>query len=130
MSPGSGNSIYRSDSDEDLTDKGRKKKGGFKWKNLTKADLSETDDEIGRIHWKYFSTDRFEFEGKVTTRKESCPSAGRCVIAESLIFAGTYFMTGWLIIQALQVHSTLASSDSQGSLNGHTLDPLRPGTVT
>lgn len=64
------------DSDEDITDKG-KKKGGFKWKNLAGAGLPEADDEIGRINWSCFTGDKFDFGGKVITRKDFLPKCGK-----------------------------------------------------
>jgi hypothetical protein len=67
-----------SDLSDDLTDK-KGRKGGFKWSKLKiwKADLPETEDEIGRIHWKCFSPNGFDFMGKVTNRREFLPRCGK-----------------------------------------------------
>jgi len=53
-----------------------KKKGGFKWSNLVKADLPRAGDEIGRILWKFFSPDEIVFKGKAVDRKEFVPKFG------------------------------------------------------
>ena len=65
-----------SDGYYDPTDKGEKKRG-FKWSRIFKPDLPQTDDEIGRIHWKCFSPSGFNFKGKVTNRREFLPRCGK-----------------------------------------------------
>lgn len=73
-----------SGSGDDHTDKG-KKKGIFKW-GIFGAELPETSDEIARIHWRCFSSDRITFRGKATTRREFLPKCGK--------MRGSYKFTG------------------------------------
>ena len=68
------NEKANSDHSDDPTDKGKKKTS--KWK-MAGRKLSETDDEIARIHWKCLSPSRIDFRGKVTTRKEFLPRTGK-----------------------------------------------------
>ena len=69
--------VLDSRANSDSTDDKGKGKGGFKWKNLIRAELPETEDEIARINWKCSSPDRINFKGKVTTRKEFLPACGK-----------------------------------------------------
>jgi hypothetical protein len=41
------------------------------------TELPKTSDEIARIHWKWFSSDRIVFQGKATTRTEFLPKTGK-----------------------------------------------------
>ena len=41
------------------------------------AELPETSDEIARIYWKWFSSDRIVFRGKITDRSEFLPKCGK-----------------------------------------------------
>ena len=41
------------------------------------AELPEASDEIARIYWKWFSSDRIVFRGKITTRSEFLPKGGK-----------------------------------------------------
>ena len=41
------------------------------------AELAETSDEIARIYWKWFSSDRIVFRGKITSRSEFLPKCGK-----------------------------------------------------
>jgi len=77
QSPLVSNDKASSDFSDNPTDLGGKKKGGFEWKNLAGAELPKADDEIGRIRWKCFSSDGFDFGGKVATQKEFLPKCGK-----------------------------------------------------
>ena len=71
-----------SDSGDDITDKGNKKKKAERKKDKkgkgsgTGAELPEAHDEIAKVHWKCFSSDRIVFRGKATTRREFLPKTG------------------------------------------------------
>ena len=41
------------------------------------AELPETSDEIARIYWKWFSSDKIIFRGRITTRSEFLPKTGK-----------------------------------------------------
>ena len=41
------------------------------------AELPETSDEMARIYWKWFSSDRIVFRGRITTRAEFMPTTGK-----------------------------------------------------
>ena len=67
-----------SDSGDDITDK-RKKKKSKKDENdegEIEAELPETSDEIARIYWKWFSSDRIIFRGRIHLRTEFLPKCG------------------------------------------------------
>jgi len=74
------------DSDDGIIDEGNKK-GKSKPKEDNKAteeegdgaetELPETSDEIARIYWKWFSSDRIIFRGRITTRSEFLPKCGK-----------------------------------------------------
>ena len=75
-----------SDSSDDITDKGNRKekakskkveKGEEDERDETVPDLPETSDEIARIYWKWFSSDRIVFRGRITTRSEFLPKTGK-----------------------------------------------------
>lgn len=67
----------------DITDKKnketpkRKKDKKDKEEDGREAELPETSDEIARIYWKWFSTDRIIFRGRITTRGEFLPKVGK-----------------------------------------------------
>jgi len=84
-----------SDSGDDITDMGRKKKKKKKSERREKEvkdgdaaerELVETSDEIARIYWKWFSSDRIIFGGRVITRKEFLIKCGKA--------KGSYKFTG------------------------------------
>ena len=76
-----------SDSDYYITDvkkKSKRKKSKRKRDKKDKKEgdgggpgLTETDDEIARIYWKCFSSDRIVFRGNITTRREFLPKTGK-----------------------------------------------------
>ena len=41
------------------------------------TELVETSDEIARIYWKWFSSSRIIFRGRITTRREFLPKTGK-----------------------------------------------------
>jgi len=41
------------------------------------TELAETSDEIARIYWKWFSSNRIIFRGRITTRREFLPKTGK-----------------------------------------------------
>ena len=82
------------DSGDDITNKGKKKKPpsdditnvGKKKKEKKKKpekdegdgkELPQTSDEIARIYWKWFSSDRIIFRGKARLRTEFLPKCGK-----------------------------------------------------
>ena len=70
-----------SDSDDDITDKGKKKKSkkddDDDDEGEIETELPETSDEIARIYWKWFSSDRIIFRGKIHLRAEFLPKCGK-----------------------------------------------------
>jgi hypothetical protein len=63
------------DSSEDITGKkgaSMETEGGG-----PEQELPETSDEIARIYWKSTSSDRIIFRGRITTRDEFLPAAGK-----------------------------------------------------
>jgi len=79
-----------SDSDQggDTNDKGKKKQKAKSKKDkkdtteeagdeAEETELPETSDEIARIYWKWSSTDRIVFRGKITTRTEFLLKTGK-----------------------------------------------------
>jgi len=67
-----------SDSDDGITDMGKAEKD----EKDTEGDdmgteLPETSDEIARIYWKWFSSDRIVFRGRITSRSEFLPKCGK-----------------------------------------------------
>jgi len=82
-----------SDSEQgsDTTDKGKKRQKSKSKKDKKDgteevgdgaelAGLPETSDEIARIYWKWFSTDRIVFRGRITTRAEFLPKTGKAKV--------------------------------------------------
>jgi len=73
-----------SDSDDDIADKGKKKKESKAKKDEKDMEgdnigmeLPETSDEIARIYWKWFSSDRIVFRGRITSQSEFLPKCGK-----------------------------------------------------
>ena len=69
-----------SDSSEDTADKGKQKKKSKKHKeegDEAAPELPETSDEIARIYWSWFTSDKIVFRGKITTRSEFLPKTGK-----------------------------------------------------
>ena len=68
-----------SDSSGSLTDKrsNEDNKGKGEEGGETEEELPEASDEIARIYWKWFSTDRIVFRGRITTRGELLPKVGK-----------------------------------------------------
>jgi len=68
----------------DITDV-KKRRSGPTWSRSYKEgheeapgpELAETSDEIARIHWKWFSSDRIIFRGRVQSRAEFLPKCGK-----------------------------------------------------
>ena len=74
-----------SDSGGDMTDV-KKRRSGSTWSRSYKEgyeeevsgpELAETSDEIARIHWKWFSSDRIIFRGRIQSRTEFLPKCGK-----------------------------------------------------
>jgi len=67
-----------SDSGDDITDKkGSKSKSKEEEGDETGAELPEMSDEIARIYWKWFSSDRIVFRGRITSQAEFLPKTGK-----------------------------------------------------
>ena len=73
-----------SDSDDSITDKkGEKEKSKSEKEGSEIMDLPELpelpgmSDEMAKIYWHWFSSDRIEFRGMVTTRNEFLPKCGK-----------------------------------------------------
>jgi len=73
-----------SDQGDDTTGKGKKSKSKKDKKDKAgeardgaETELPETSDEIARIYWKWFSTDRITSRGRITTRAEFLPKTGK-----------------------------------------------------
>lgn len=64
-----------SDFDDDSTDGGEG--SGPPDPGTGVEDLPKTDDEIARIHWKWFSPNMVDFQGKLFNWKEFLPKCGR-----------------------------------------------------
>ena len=67
-------------SGDDITDKGKKKKKSKKDKNdkgERGTEPPETSDEIARIYWKWFSSDKIIFRGRIHLRTEFLPKCGK-----------------------------------------------------
>ena len=73
------------DSDDDITDMKRRRSGStgsrsYKEKGdeeEAEPELAETSDEVARIYWKWFSSDRIIFRGKEHIRSEFLPKCGK-----------------------------------------------------
>jgi len=65
------------DSDEDDVDK-KDASTGAEGADPEPMELSESSDEMARIYWKWVSSDnRIIFRGKITSRNEFLPAAGK-----------------------------------------------------
>jgi hypothetical protein len=66
---------------DDVTDMGKKKskndKNGKEDEEEAGPELAETSDEIARIYWKWFSSDRIIFRGRIHLRTEFLPKCGK-----------------------------------------------------
>lgn len=69
------------DDDDDFSGGIADKKGASKGTEVDEseavAELPETSDEIARIYWKFISSDRIIFRGRITTQSEFLPAAGK-----------------------------------------------------
>ena len=69
-----------SDSNDDTTEKGgpkSKKDESDEGEHETEAELPESSDEIARIYWNWFSSDRIIFQGRTTSRSDFLPKCGK-----------------------------------------------------
>ena len=75
-----------SDSGQDITNAKGKSKSKSKSKSGSKeeegggdgtTELPETSDEMARIYWKWFSSDRIVFRGRVASRTDFLPKTGK-----------------------------------------------------
>jgi len=73
-----------SDSDDGTTNKGKEGSKSKKDEDHREEEqggageeLPEASDEIARIYWKWFSSDRIVFRGKITSRSELLPKCGK-----------------------------------------------------
>ena len=69
-----------SDTGDDVIKKGKSKSKKDKDSEEayeTGAELPETSDEIARIYWQWFSSDKIIFQGKITSRSEFLPKCGK-----------------------------------------------------
>jgi len=71
------------DPGDNITNKGKKRvksKGEEDRKDArdkTDTELPETGDEIARIYWKWFSPHKIVFRGRIITRNQFAPKAGK-----------------------------------------------------
>lgn len=66
-----------SDSGGGIRDKDKKFNSKTEVGSETEAGPRETSDEIARIYWKWFSSDRLVFRGRITTRNKFLPKCGK-----------------------------------------------------
>ena len=68
-----------SDPEDDIADKGNKREmpKSKEEGDGTETELPEASDEIARIYWKWFSSDRIIFRGRITSRREFLPKTGK-----------------------------------------------------
>ena len=72
-----------SDSGDDSIAKGMEGKAEHKEieddgkENEAAVELPETSDEIARIYWHWFSSDKIDYHGKITTQGEFLPKCGK-----------------------------------------------------
>jgi len=73
-----------SDSGDDITDMKKRRSGSTGSRSYkggreedTGPELAETSDEIARIYWKWFSSDRIIFRGKDHLRSDFLPKCGK-----------------------------------------------------
>ena len=74
---GVGEERKRKSSSDDTTDKGKGKSKKDEREEDAEPELSETSDEIARIYWKWFSSDRIIFRGRSRLRTEFLPKCGK-----------------------------------------------------
>ena len=65
------------DSDSDDYANGKKRLSVGMEGGEPETELPETSDEMARIYWKFVSSDRIIFRGKITTQSEFLPAAGK-----------------------------------------------------
>ena len=76
---------WREDADSDSSDDGVAGKEKEKSEPNTTEEtdegdsggLHETSDEMARIYWKWFSSNRIIFRGRITSREEFLPKCGK-----------------------------------------------------
>jgi len=68
---------HGSDSGDDVTDKKEYKSKEEEEGDETVAELPETSDEIARIYWRWFSSDKIIFRGRITSQAEFLPKTGK-----------------------------------------------------
>jgi hypothetical protein len=70
-----------SDAGDDVIDKGKegesKPKEDQEEEHENAGELPATSDEIARIYWKWFSSDRIVFLGRITSRSDFLPKCGK-----------------------------------------------------
>ena len=101
-----------SDSGDDITDKGesksKKDEGDWEGEHETEGELPESSDEIARIYWNWFSSDRIIFRGKITSRSDFLLKCGKmkgyvesrcglCLVAESVRESGATCSLGQMV---------------------------------
>ena len=73
-----------SDSGDDITNMKKRRSGSAGGRSYeegheeeTGPELAETSDEVARIYWKWFSSDRIVFRGKEHLRTDFLPKCGK-----------------------------------------------------
>jgi hypothetical protein len=67
-----------SDSGDEIIDKGEKKEiTDAAEEAIEVEELQESSDEIGRIYWNWFSSNKIIFRGRITTRDQLLPKCGK-----------------------------------------------------
>ena len=64
-------------SDDDVADDGKKSDLAKEGDEVDPVELPETSDEMARIYWKWFSSNKVIFKGKTTTRDELLAKCGK-----------------------------------------------------
>jgi hypothetical protein len=59
------------------TERERRKSNSEEEGNEVERELRRTSDEIARIYWKWFSSNRIIFRGRITSREEFLPKCGK-----------------------------------------------------
>lgn len=62
---------------DDITNKGKKRKSKKEKKKDAGAEIHGTSDEIARIYWKWFSSDKIIFRGRIYLRTQFLPKCGK-----------------------------------------------------
>jgi len=78
--------VKEESSSDDITDKGKGKSKKDEHEEGAEPELPETSDEIARIYWKWFSSDKLIFRGRARLRTEFLPKCGK--------MRGSYMFTG------------------------------------